>query len=1129
MPPPFTYTVANLVDQGVYASGAIQQAEGITWDGQQLVIADANGSEIWTLPRNADGSYTTSNITDQGTFPTSLGVPQGITWDGQQLVILGGNKISTLPRNADGSYTPANAVGQGNLVTTGAASITWDGQQIIVGENSGDEIWTLPRNADGSYTTFNAVNQGEFEAGLASPLGLTWDTEQLVISASDRIWTLSRNADGSYTPANAAQIEGSVGFSASGITWDGLQLAITDDTAIGGLHTLLPNNRAPDADAGPAQTVDPFAAVDLDGTGSDDPDGDTITYAWIQASGPTVTLRNPTTSQPSFDAPASASAITLIFQVTVTDPSNFTGSDTVTITVRAFVITLSATPTIIDHAGTTALLAAVSHTPSGLAYRWTASAGGTFSAQTTLSTNWTSPTSVVLATVVDITFTATLSGISLAKTIQVTVRAQGTPPLDLPTYADQTGVTGATVDLTIATATGGRAPYSYAYADLPEELGAIDRRIRGRLITPGVKTVTVTVTDANGDTATATFDWTVTGAAILPPAGVNVRIDWGRSFFARDEANVTGKIRSGISAGRGRTINSAILGRTAAGSMTFQLDNSDGLYDLENTSSPLHGLIEPGVLVQLRDGGEPMWTGVLDSIPTEYDDDAGQHRAHVTALGIYSTLRDATVHEGSLEPASTIQAFCDLLAVNDACGVPDPAASYFQMQQWWETGKLRDALHHIEDTEGGFAFEDPIGNIGLQAAGHRGTTLAATFTGLSAPLAGEFKIAGRPQREIAVKDVHNEVLGFVRQFERRTSQDVFQRVDAIPIDRGGSVTLYADFDDETGGNFGGAVESLITPVSGTHYTANDEMDGSGTDRSSLLDVVPTISQFNEIEVIVNYPVTPGAPAEIFITSITIRGAILRPIVPSKIARRNQSSIEKYKLKTLPLRDTWIQSQANMEARADAILALLDTPETRLRFSWYISDYADFRALELSDRIRLKLPAYTDDAYIEHLTLYIPISGILPRCTIQATVTSVVVTPPPPPPPPPAGDSVTANLTGLQEFTNYIRWPDNVSLGSTFAADGAEQTLNFVDLNNNSPAGRVSLAIVGFNRRFTTEFEATGLITFEASDGEMLEVQIADADMTETYAWTPTNSAEVVAFVAHVRGLTDQDVTLTLSD
>ena len=121
-----------------------------------------------------------------------------------------------------------------------------------------------------------------------------------------------------------------------------------------------------------------------------------------------------------------------------------------------------------------------------------------------LATNWTVPSTVTLLTVVDLTLTVRLSGVVIAtKTIQVVVRAFKPPsPLALPAYADQTGATGNIVDLTIASATDGRAPYSYAYADLPEELGAIGRRIRGRLITPGVETVTVTVTDANGDTAT---------------------------------------------------------------------------------------------------------------------------------------------------------------------------------------------------------------------------------------------------------------------------------------------------------------------------------------------------------------------------------------------------------------------------------------------------------------------------------------------------------------------------------------------------------------------------------------------------------------------------------------------------
>ena len=126
-------------------------------------------------------------------------------------------------------------------------------------------------------------------------------------------------------------------------------------------------------------------------------------------------------------------------------------------------------------------------------------------------------------------------------------------------------------------------------------------------------------------------------------------------------------------------------------------------------------------------------------------------------------------------------------------------------------------------------------------------------------------------------------------------------------------------------------------------------------------------------------------------------------------------------------------------------------------------------------------------------------------------------------------SVTVNLTGYLVFTNYIRWSTDVVLGDAFSASGLSQTLNFADLNEDVPAGRVSLSIVGFNNRFTPEFEATGRIIFEASDGEMLEVSIADADMTETYAWTPTNSAEVAAFVAHVKSLSDNNATLTLTD
>ena len=125
-------------------------------------------------------------------------------------------------------------------------------------------------------------------------------------------------------------------------------------------------------------------------------------------------------------------------------------------------------------------------------------------------------------------------------------------------------------------------------------------------------------------------------------------------------------------------------------------------------------------------------------------------------------------------------------------------------------------------------------------------------------------------------------------------------------------------------------------------------------------------------------------------------------------------------------------------------------------------------------------------------------------------------------------SVTVPLTGVSVFTNYIRWSDNQSLGSLFSADGGEQTLTTVDLNSGSPSGQVFISLIGTDNRFTPAFEASGTIIFEASDGETLEVMIADADMSEPYMWVPLASLfEVVAFVNHIRTLVDQTGTLTL--
>ena len=86
-------------------------------------------------------------------------------------------------------------------------------------------------------------------------------------------------------------------------------------------------NLPPDADPGPDRTVDEGQLVTLDGTGSSDPNGDPITYAWDFGDGHTDTTNNPTPSHTWMDDG------TYTVSLTVSD-SLLSDTDTATITVR---------------------------------------------------------------------------------------------------------------------------------------------------------------------------------------------------------------------------------------------------------------------------------------------------------------------------------------------------------------------------------------------------------------------------------------------------------------------------------------------------------------------------------------------------------------------------------------------------------------------------------------------------------------------------------------------------------------------------------------------------------------------------------------------------------------------------
>ena len=418
------------------------------------------------------------------------------------------------------------------------------------------------------------------------------------------------------------------------------------------------------ADAGPDQTVPSGAMVTLDGSGSMvDFRRTPLTYSWKRTSGDaTATLNGETTVMPSFKAETlkdGARDTTHVFTLTITDNAGDTDSDTVMITVvSGFALPVaeagnsrsiaSGKTVILDGRGST-----VDFRRTPLAYSWARTDGtgtdtGTLTGAMTDMPSFTAEVRDAGAPDVTHIFTLTVTdsaNITSTDTVTITVVSGFAAPDAIITGGNREVVSDETVNLdgsdsthddrtTLSydwTRTGGTSTETGTLTGAMTAMPSFTAETRDAGAPNVTHILTLTVTDSEGATDTATVTITVV------------------SGFAAPDAIITGGNREVASDG------------------TVNLDGSDSTHDDRTTLSydwtrtggtstetgTLTGAMTamPSFTAETRDAGAPNVTHILTLTVTDSEGATDTATVTITVVSGFAAP-DAIITGGNREVAS---------------------------------------------------------------------------------------------------------------------------------------------------------------------------------------------------------------------------------------------------------------------------------------------------------------------------------------------------------------------------------------------------------------------------------------------------------------------------------------------
>lgn len=436
-----------------------------------------------------------------------------------------------------------------------------------------------------------------------------------------------------------------------------------------------------------------------------------------------------------------------------------------------------------------------------------------------------------------------------------------------------------------------------------------------------------------------------------------IRVDWnGDGDFLDSEEDITDDVLS-ISTFMGRDYASQLTGKSSAGTLSIELDNTSGKYNSFYSSSPIYGNILPGRLVEIQADATVIWTGYLKSILPSVEV-GPKITATLEAEGPFSRITGKRDAIPMAESILTGDAEDDIL---DSCGFPagdrDIDTGQTTMLWWIPTkGDPLSLARDVEDTENGFLRETKDGKIAFEDRHHRllapHTTSQATYTDAPAGTLVYNAIA----QEDPLQQIFNTIEVTIKTFTTAGAASVLwtcpeSGADSPSVRVGESKTFVAEYPNQDSANNAFAVNPWTTTTATTDMTANSAADGSGTDMTGDIGISVV-----KTSVTMRITLTNNGSQTAYITLLQARGKAVTLNDPVTISESDSTSEGKYGERTWPVPGKWVPDTNEGQAAVEFLLSIYKDPIPILTVTFCANKSASILTecldRDVSDRVTL---------------------------------------------------------------------------------------------------------------------------------------------------------------------------------